>query len=1192
MPRGYLFETDSLATMQLESTDQLLEPTQRDLGFATRASPVESTLISPRHLFQGSELQTPSEAELEPDSPPPRGSRSEEANTRPASDSAPAASASAEDWLSAFGLLDEALSDAPRRPRVLRLWSDSSRALSAVDSHVRRRCELMRLPTLISSRFPAEGAVPDLGERLGLFGSSDDRRPSVNQLMERLIPWLASFRGVCLLYVTDQVTDGVLIETLEQTPLPCLVVALSRRPLQAFRPLPHELTGDDLRRWWEALAAHAGQRHHGVGWEQLQTGGTRPFPQGNALQLLAALQLAARPWPRLAIEALGSAEAQGTQEALAQLLEAEAVEVRDGLVEALSREDLSDLADPDRVATALCKVYPRDASAMQRAAELRLSAGSADEAVSSSLAALDACATHRCRATIWQRIVRTLPELGDALATELRLAAAEHCMERGDMTLALRCSDGTGDSARALLVRGRAALGQGDLAGASAAFEQAERFALRERDAYRACVASTLLAEVELSQGHYQEAELRVQALLSNANATIQFSARNVAGKVLLARSEWQLAEKHFAADAADAALAGEHTEVLKARVNRSVALLALGQLALAESELRRVLNESQRLNNPRAAGYALSNLAVLHIDRREYAHALDYLQRALDTHLQVGHRTAFAHDVTNLVELRLRMGQLEEAEQALRFARRALDEPPVTKLCALGLAEARVAFEAGQLLSAKRALTNAKRHAAVAANGDKAAECCRMAVRIALAEGYLEEATSELDEARGRAHSAYARAETAVLTLLLQQASGGASLSAADAAVGLARASGDEELMREAHQAAARVAYTSENRDRALFHIEKAQECQRVVASRLSDPSRFLCRSDHLMLNESAALLRNAELSPALRYPKAEADLVGSSAAALGLEAALAHAHRTPTLVLGERGSGRRYVSWLLHQSLHPRADFLLREGASLGVEELDTLWTGVGTHGARTTLVIAHFDQLSVGSTAHLAKRLASSQPGPWVIATATSDLDACSPELVAALGGQTIRVPALRQRLGDLDVLARRLIQRIARQRREPTAELDERALCLLRSYDWPGNINELEIVLRRASLRSPARIDTHSLLSSSPELNQSGTRVAALRATEAQPSSDVDAPRAAFREIVESGFSLPDVKRNVERECIVLALRQTSGNITRAAQLLGMKRPRLSQLVKQYALVELCSHFAPSAKKAPSNQGRNS
>lgn len=345
-------------------------------------------------------------------------------------------------------------------------------------------------------------------------------------------------------------------------------------------------------------------------------------------------------------------------------------------------------------------------------------------------------------------------------------------------------------------------------------------------------------------------------------------------------------------------------------------------------------------------------------------------------------------------------------------------------------------------------------------------------------------------------------------------------------------------------------------------------------------------------MLNESAALLRNAELSPALRYPKAEADLVGSSAAALGLEAALAHAHRTPTLVLGERGSGRRYVSWLLHQSLHPRADFLLREGASLGVEELDTLWTGVGTHGARTTLVIAHFDQLSVGSTAHLAKRLASSQPGPWVIATATSDLDACSPELVAALGGQTIRVPALRQRLGDLDVLARRLIQRIARQRREPTAELDERALCLLRSYDWPGNINELEIVLRRASLRSPARIDTHSLLSSSPELNQSGTRVAALRATEAQPSSDVDAPRAAFREIVESGFSLPDVKRNVERECIVLALRQTSGNITRAAQLLGMKRPRLSQLVKQYALVELCSHFAPSAKKAPSNQGRNS
>ena len=47
-------------------------------------------------------------------------------------------------------------------------------------------------------------------------------------------------------------------------------------------------------------------------------------------------------------------------------------------------------------------------------------------------------------------------------------------------------------------------------------------------------------------------------------------------------------------------------------------------------------------------------------------------------------------------------------------------------------------------------------------------------------------------------------------------------------------------------------------------------------------------------------------------------------------------------------------------------------------------------------------------------------------------------------------------------------------------------------------------------------------------------------------------------------------LHDMKRLIERECIVRALGEAGGNITKAATLLGMKRPRLSQLVKQYGL----------------------
>src|SRR4030095_453627 len=53
-------------------------------------------------------------------------------------------------------------------------------------------------------------------------------------------------------------------------------------------------------------------------------------------------------------------------------------------------------------------------------------------------------------------------------------------------------------------------------------------------------------------------------------------------------------------------------------------------------------------------------------------------------------------------------------------------------------------------------------------------------------------------------------------------------------------------------------------------------------------------------------------------------------------------------------------------------------------------------------------------------------------------------------------------------------------------------------------------------------------------------------------------------------VRSGVSRSDMKRMIERDCIARALSETRGNITRAAALLGMKRPRLSQLVKHYGL----------------------
>ena len=70
---------------------------------------------------------------------------------------------------------------------------------------------------------------------------------------------------------------------------------------------------------------------------------------------------------------------------------------------------------------------------------------------------------------------------------------------------------------------------------------------------------------------------------------------------------------------------------------------------------------------------------------------------------------------------------------------------------------------------------------------------------------------------------------------------------------------------------------------------------------------------------------------------------------------------------------------------------------------------------------------------------------------------------------------------------------------------------------------------------------------------------------------RPPADIELQ--VYERVRQGSTSLFEMKKNLERECIVRALDEMSGNITRAAALLGMKRPRLSQLVKEYELGHL-------------------
>jgi len=211
----------------------------------------------------------------------------------------------------------------------------------------------------------------------------------------------------------------------------------------------------------------------------------------------------------------------------------------------------------------------------------------------------------------------------------------------------------------------------------------------------------------------------------------------------------------------------------------------------------------------------------------------------------------------------------------------------------------------------------------------------------------------------------------------------------------------------------------------------------------------------------------------------------------------------------------------------------------------------------------------------------------------------------DLYYRLRGITLEVPPLRARLGDLPAIATTLLERIAEERTEEAKTISPAAVELLQRHRWPGNVRELENALRAASLFADGsaidirefveNVDDLRYLSGNspvswpapaptvpsprntqpsvvPASDDSGELEIAEIADDdgALPAGEAGPTALAYACVRQGAVSLGDLKRQIERDCVARALADTKGNITRAAALLGMKRPRLSQLVKQYGL----------------------
>jgi two-component system response regulator PilR (NtrC family) len=172
--------------------------------------------------------------------------------------------------------------------------------------------------------------------------------------------------------------------------------------------------------------------------------------------------------------------------------------------------------------------------------------------------------------------------------------------------------------------------------------------------------------------------------------------------------------------------------------------------------------------------------------------------------------------------------------------------------------------------------------------------------------------------------------------------------------------------------------------------------------------------------------------------------------------------------------------------------------------------------------------------------------------------------------------IHLPALRERRGDVPLIAEHFLQKLTREMGKTLDGFSPEAMGALEAYQWPGNVRELENVVERAVALEPGR---RIALATLPDYIQAGRPAtplsAGVGAVAAAASVGAAGPASAAAPVssavaLDEGFSLEQYLQDVERQHIERALRQANGVQTRAAELLGLSFRQFRYLVKKYGL----------------------
>jgi DNA-binding NtrC family response regulator len=285
---------------------------------------------------------------------------------------------------------------------------------------------------------------------------------------------------------------------------------------------------------------------------------------------------------------------------------------------------------------------------------------------------------------------------------------------------------------------------------------------------------------------------------------------------------------------------------------------------------------------------------------------------------------------------------------------------------------------------------------------------------------------------------------------------------------------------------------------------------------------------------------------------------------------------HYRSVLVHGSTGSGKDLVATALHNRSRVPGKFVVLNCSAV-VETLfeselfghvrgaftgaDRDKTGLFELASGGTLFLDEIGDMPLPTQAKLLRAIQNQEVLPVgsltsrkvnvrIVAATHRDLRAAiadgkfREDLYYRLSMVELTVPALKDRPGDIELLAKHFVRKFSVEFSRPIEGLTQRALLVLERYSWPGNVRELEHIVGRACMLAEGpMIDVKDL----PEN---------MVRTSAQPADNGDAAPSRLQE--------------QERQLVVEALHAAGGNQSEAARRLGIGRDALRYKIKRYEL----------------------